>query len=101
MPTPATPGWKLPLAIGCFWPIFSVALTLSTLRNCGACRILDPASLKAACSNALGRVVAKSALPMRCSALSGTAVVVVAAVVVVVVDAALVLVGTWISLRGL
>src|SRR5580658_9757672 len=76
-PTPATPGWKLPLAVGTFSPILSVALALSTARICGACRTVVLESFSTASSAAPGRlVIEKSALDMWLSALSGTFVLV-------------------------
>src|SRR5580658_7906131 len=86
IPTPPTPGWKLPEAVGSRSPIFNVDFTLSTARNSGACSTVVSASLREACSSALGRVVEKSALERWPSTLRGMALVpVVLAVVPVVV----------------
>src|SRR5208283_2754566 len=73
-----------------------------------ACRILDPASLNAACSSALGSVVAKSALERWPSWLNGIIVPVVllpllvfVLVLVLVFVLVLVLLCTWMLERGL
>src|ERR1035441_5756000 len=63
-PAPTTPCVepKLPLAVGCFEPIFMMAFWPSTERICGDCRTLVRVSLKVACKSALGRMVEKSEL---------------------------------------
>src|ERR1700693_4593267 len=86
MPTPPTPGWKLPEAVGSRSPIFNVDFTLSTARHSGACSTVVLASLMAACSSALGRVVEKSALARWPNSLRGMALPVVLLEVPVVVD---------------
>src|ERR1700733_5055802 len=93
MPTPPTPGWKLPDAVGSRSPIFNVDFTLSTARNSGACRTVVSASLREACSSALGRVVEKSALarwPNSESGMDAPGVLLVVPVVVVGVVVAVV-----------
>src|SRR5579871_4229123 len=56
MPTPPMPGWKLPLAVGTFWPILRSALAPSTARTCGVCRMRVVESLIMASSRPLGSV---------------------------------------------
>src|ERR1022692_1442190 len=71
MPTPPTPGWKLPEAIGSFSPIFNVAFWLSTDRSCGDCRTRVALSLSTACNIPEGRTVEKSCVPTLLRAESG------------------------------
>src|SRR5262245_6293355 len=62
MPTPPTPGWKLPVAVGWRSPILRLALMPSTARSWGDWRTLVRASLSTAWRRALGTVMAQSAV---------------------------------------
>src|SRR6185437_8606606 len=59
MPTPPMPGWKLPVAVGIFWPICSVAFCPWMARNCGSWISCVLLSLRMALSVALGMVTEK------------------------------------------